>query len=47
MLGYPLYVLLLTALVYILSGSIFSFLMLLVMPYCAWSYLQIKKGIPL
>ncbi|MCC7378434.1 MAG: 1-acyl-sn-glycerol-3-phosphate acyltransferase [Chitinophagaceae bacterium] len=43
MLGYPVYVLLVTALVFILSGSVFSLWMLLVMPFCAWSYLQVKK----
>lgn len=45
MLAYPIYILLFTALVYVLSKSFFSLLLLIVMPFCAWSYLWVKKSI--
>lgn len=40
------YLLLLTVLAYIFSGSMYSLLLLLIAPFCAWSYLQVKKQFP-
>ncbi|MFT3979761.1 MAG: 1-acyl-sn-glycerol-3-phosphate acyltransferase [Ferruginibacter sp.] len=42
---YPLYLLLLTVLVFLISGMHWSWLLLAVLPFCAWSYLQIKKQV--
>lgn len=43
---YPLYVLIIMLLVFYLTGSVYSLLMLLLLPFTVWSYLQIKKQIP-
>jgi 1-acyl-sn-glycerol-3-phosphate acyltransferase len=43
---YPLYVLVITWIVFLLTGSMYSFLLLGLMPFTAWSYLQLKNQIP-
>ncbi|MEO5908088.1 MAG: hypothetical protein ABIR50_11575, partial [Ginsengibacter sp.] len=43
---YPLYVLIIMLLVFYLTGSVYSLLMLLLLPFTVWSYLQIKNQIP-
>ncbi|HRB24318.1 MAG TPA: hypothetical protein PLZ18_11135, partial [Ferruginibacter sp.] len=42
LLTYPLYTVLLTAIACLVSGNLFSLLLIFAMPFCAWSYLQIK-----
>lgn len=37
------YLLLLTIVAWLLSCSLYSFFLLLIAPFCAWSYLQVKK----
>ncbi|MBK8710831.1 MAG: 1-acyl-sn-glycerol-3-phosphate acyltransferase [Niastella sp.] len=44
LLTYPFYIVLFTAIVYLVSGNPLSLLLLIAMPLFAWSYLQIKKG---
>ena len=39
---YPVYVLVLTFLVYILTNSAYVFLLLVILPFTAWSYMQLK-----
>jgi hypothetical protein len=41
-LAYPLYVLLATFFVFFLTGSLLAFLLFLVLPFTAWSYVQLK-----
>jgi 1-acyl-sn-glycerol-3-phosphate acyltransferase len=43
---YPLYILVITWIVFLLTGSMYSFLLLGLMPFTAWSYLQLKNQIP-
>jgi hypothetical protein len=43
---YPLYVLVIKWIVFLLTGSMYSFLLLGLMPFTAWSYLQLKNQIP-
>lgn len=43
---YPLYVLAITWIVFLLFGSMYSFLLLGLMPFTVWSYLQLKNQIP-
>jgi hypothetical protein len=43
---YPLYVLVITWIAFLLTGSMYSFLLLGLMPFTAWSYLQLKNQIP-
>lgn len=40
------YLFLLTTLAYIFTDSWYSLLLLLIAPFCAWSYLQVKKQFP-
>jgi 1-acyl-sn-glycerol-3-phosphate acyltransferase len=42
---YPLYVLAITLIVFDLTGSVYSLLLLILLPFTVWSYLQIKKQI--
>ena len=42
---YPFYTLILTLLAFFLKGSWYSFLLLLVLPFTAWSHVQLKKQI--
>lgn len=42
---YPLYVLLVTWIVFIISHSWYAWLLLVVLPFCVWSYLQLKRQI--
>ncbi len=42
---YPLYVLIIMLLVFYLTGSVYSLLMILLLPFTVWSYLQIKTQI--
>ncbi len=42
---YPLYVLAITLIVLFATGSSYSLLLLILMPFTAWSYLQLKKQI--
>lgn len=39
---YPVYLLLITLSVYVISGNALAFLLLLIIPFTAWSYVQIK-----
>lgn len=43
---YPLYVLIITLIVFLLTRSIYSLLLLGLLPFTVWSYLQLKKQIP-
>jgi len=43
---YPLYVLAITLVVLFLTGSLYSLLLLVLMPFSVWSYLQLKRQIP-
>jgi 1-acyl-sn-glycerol-3-phosphate acyltransferase len=43
---YHLYILLITCIVFLLTGRMYSFLLLGLMPFTAWSYLQLKNQIP-
>lgn len=40
---YPLYLLLILVLAYVISSSLYSLLLLALLPFCAWSFLQVKK----
>lgn len=40
---YPLFLLILSAVTFFVTGSWFSFLLLLVLPFTAWSFVQLKK----
>ena len=40
---YPFYLLLMSLLVYTFTGGWYGLLVFIVMPFCAWSYLQLKK----
>ena len=40
---YPVYLITIVTLVYFFTGSYYSFLLLLVMPFTAWCYVQVKK----
>lgn len=42
---YPLYIFLITALVWIFSGHWFSIFLTILLPFCSWSFLQLKKQI--
>lgn len=43
---YPLYVLAITMTVFLISKSLYSLLILVLLPFTAWSYLQLKRQIP-
>ena len=43
LLSYPFYLLLITLCVFFITGKSFSFLLLLIIPFTAWSYVQLKK----
>lgn len=43
---YPLYVLAITMAVFLISKSLYSLLILVLLPFTAWSYLQLKRQIP-
>jgi 1-acyl-sn-glycerol-3-phosphate acyltransferase len=43
---YPFYVLAITLIVFHLTGSVYSLLLLVLLPLTVWSYLQLKKQIP-
>ena len=43
---YPLYILAITLIAFHLTGSAYSLLLLVLLPFTVWSYLQIKKQIP-
>jgi 1-acyl-sn-glycerol-3-phosphate acyltransferase len=43
---YPLYVLAITLIVFALTGSQYSLLLLILLPFSVWSYLQLNKQIP-
>ena len=43
LLTYPLYIVLLTVIACLVTGNLFSLLLIFAMPFFAWSYLQIKK----
>jgi 1-acyl-sn-glycerol-3-phosphate acyltransferase len=43
---YPLYVLAITMAVFLISKSSYSLLILVLLPFTAWSYLQLKRQIP-
>ncbi len=40
---YPVFLLLLSVVSFFITGNWFSFLLLLLLPFCAWSYIQLKK----
>ena len=40
---YPLFLLIVTIFVYFITASYFSFLLILLLPFTAWSYVQLKK----
>src|SRR5690606_7794166 len=40
---YPVYLITIVTLVYFFTGSYYSFLLLLLMPFTAWCYVQVKK----
>jgi len=42
---FPLYILAITLIVFFATQSLYSFLLLALLPFCAWSYLQIKTQI--
>lgn len=42
---YPIYLLVITIIVFLLTGNILSFLLLLIIPFTAWSYLQLKRQV--
>ncbi|MGN6532817.1 MAG: 1-acyl-sn-glycerol-3-phosphate acyltransferase [Ginsengibacter sp.] len=42
---YPLYLLIITAFIFFYTKNAFFFLLLILLPFCTWSYLQIKKQI--
>jgi 1-acyl-sn-glycerol-3-phosphate acyltransferase len=42
---YPFYLFLLSVLVYVFTKSILSFLLLFLMPFTAWAYVQVKKQV--
>jgi 1-acyl-sn-glycerol-3-phosphate acyltransferase len=42
---YPLYIFAITLIVFFSTKSFYSFLLIIILPFCAWSYLQIKKQI--
>jgi len=39
---YPLYLLLIVSIVFFITRSYYSFLLALILPFCAWSYVQLK-----
>jgi len=43
---YPLYISAIILIAFHLTGSVYSFLLLVLLPFTVWSYLQIKKQIP-
>jgi len=43
LLAYPLYLIIITLLVFALTHQALSFLLLLIVPFTAWSQLQLKK----
>lgn len=43
---YPLYILAITLIVFFSIKSVYSFGLLIILPFSAWSYLQLKKQIP-
>lgn len=40
---YPIFLLILSAIVFLFTGNWFSFLLILILPFTAWSYVQLKK----
>ncbi|MEO9020921.1 MAG: 1-acyl-sn-glycerol-3-phosphate acyltransferase [Ginsengibacter sp.] len=42
----PVYILIISCAVFFLTHSLYSFLLILLLPFVAWSYLQLKKQIP-
>lgn len=42
---FPIYILLITLIIFFLTKSSYALLLLLLLPFCVWSYLQIKKQI--
>ena len=42
---FPLYVVVITLVIYLVTGNLYSFLLLAGLPFGAWSYLQLKKQI--
>jgi len=42
---FPLYVVVITLIIYLVTGNAYSLLLLAGLPFCAWSYLQLKKQI--
>jgi 1-acyl-sn-glycerol-3-phosphate acyltransferase len=40
---YPIFLLILSAIIFLFTGSWFSFLLILLLPFTAWSYVQLKK----
>lgn len=43
MLAYPLYVILISLLVFLLTQEVISFILLLIIPFTAWAHIQLKK----
>lgn len=42
---YPLYILIITLIVFFITKNAYFFLLLILLPFCAWSYLQLKKQV--
>lgn len=42
-LSYPLYLLIISIVAYLFTESVYSFLLLVFMPFCAWAYVQLKR----
>lgn len=42
---FPLYVVVITLVIYLVTGNVYSLLLLAGLPFCTWSYLQVKKQI--